>query len=76
MPYTLTDAELAALKARLTRAENRAKKEGDPQVVIDEVKHAMRTFEAKGHPDSWSRWTRAGQDAEFRLQRKNEGLSS
>jgi len=32
--------------------------------VITEVRYAQAIFAAKGSPDDWSRWERAGEDAE------------
>lgn len=72
--YTLTQAEFRSLKARLTRAENRAKASGDWGPVAREARRALALFEEKGFPDSWSRWQRAAEDADYRARVRAAGL--
>jgi hypothetical protein len=55
-------------KRRLTRAE----KSGDPHAVLREVKAFEDHYERPGaepYPDDWSRWQRAKDDANWKIQR-------
>ena len=61
--YTLSQKEYTLLKSRLTRAKNTK----DPHKVIAECNRALRIFEQKGYPDSWSNWERARDDAKFAI---------
>jgi hypothetical protein len=54
----LTQQEFTTLKSRLTRA----KKSGDADRVLYEVKDAVRTFNEKGWPDNWPMWRVAAED--------------
>jgi hypothetical protein len=65
MPYTLTQSELSQLKSKLTRALNSR----DCQKIKKTAEEALAIFEQKGYPDSWSRWQRAKDDAEFAISR-------
>ncbi len=65
--YTLTQAEFTALKSRLTRVVNAAKRTGDHQAVVDEAQRAQAVFAEKGWPDDWARWQRAEEDARLAL---------
>lgn len=66
MGPTLTQAEFASLKTKLTRAIN----SGDQQRICRTVDAALTIFEEKGYPDAWHRWQIAKQDAEWAIQRQ------
>ena len=68
----ITQAEYSNLKRRLTTAQNKVKNapEGDKkkaaaQAVVAEAERAEGIFNTKGHPDDWSRWERAKEDAQM-----------
>lgn len=62
---TLTQQEFRSLKTKLTRAINSK----DPQRVLKTTTEALAIFDEKGHPDSWIRWQRAKEDAEWQIRR-------
>ncbi len=65
MSYTLTQAEYRRLKTALTRAIN----SGDPHKIVKTCNQAEAIFASQGYPDSWSRWTKAKEDAQFAISR-------
>jgi hypothetical protein len=61
--------EYKRLKGRLTRAIN----SGDSRKIMDEAASGMLAFEDTGFPDDWSRWQRAYDDAQMKLNYANNG---
>lgn len=77
----LTQSRYTQLKSRLTRKKNLLDQATTPEgidkaadAIITECDRALAEFEASGHPDDWSSWERAKDDAQ--VAKKYRGTHS